>query len=161
MKSLFTTLLLLCITSTFLIGQVEDDIRFNDLPPNAEYGKCYAKCKTPDIYETFTRKVLVEEAYVKTTSVPAVYETVEKKAMVSEGGVNYKTIPATYKTITEKELVDEEQKIVNIIPANYETRTRKVLVGAETSKRGKKKKDHNRCYGNQKDCMIAHYEKMT
>ncbi len=160
MKSLFTTLLLLCITSTFLIGQVEDDIRFNDLPPNAEYGKCYAKCKTPDIYETFTRKVLVEEAYVKTTSVPAVYETVEKKAMVSEGGVNYKTIPATYKTITEKELVEAEQKIVNIIPATYETRTRKVLVAEETGKWVKKKKDPNCFSENPEDCLIACYEKI-
>jgi len=107
----------LCFISTFLIGQVEDDVRFNDLPPNAEYGKCYAKCKTPDIYETFTRKVLVEEAYVKTTPVPAVYETVEKEVMVTEGGVNYRTIPATYKTVTEKQLVEAEQTIVNIIPA--------------------------------------------
>ena len=81
MKSLFTTLFLLCLISTFLLGQIEDDIRFNDLPPDAEYGKCYAKCKSPDIYETFTRKVLVEAEYVKTTPIPAVYETVEKEVI--------------------------------------------------------------------------------
>ena len=159
MKSLFPTLLL-CFISTFLIGQVEDDIRFNDLPPNAEYGKCYAKCKTPDIYETFTRKVLVEEAYVKTTPVPAVYETVEKEVIVTEGGVNYKTIPATYKTVTEKQLVEAEQTIVNIIPATYETRTRKVLVSEETGKWVKKKKDPNCFSDNPEDCLIACYEKI-
>ena len=159
MKSLFPTLLL-CFISTFLIGQVEDDVRFNDLPPNAEYGKCYAKCKTPDIYETFTRKVLVEEAYVKTTPVPAVYETVEKEVMVTEGGVNYRTIPATYKTVTEKQLVEAEQTIVNIIPATYETRTRKVLVTEETGKWVKKKKDPNCFSDNPEDCLIACYEKI-
>ncbi len=160
MKSFFTTLFLLCIASTFLIGQVEDDIRFNDLPPDAEYGKCYAKCKTPDIYETFTRKVLVEEAYVKTTPIPAVYEEVEKEVMVAEGGVNYKTIPATYKTITEKELVEAEQTIVNIIPATYETRTRQILVSEETGKWVKKKKDPNCFSENPEDCLIACYEKI-
>ena len=118
MKSLFTTLLL-CFISTFLIGQVEDDIRFNDLPPNAEYGKCYAKCKAPDIFENFTRKVLVEAAYVKRKATPAVYETVAKEVMVADGGVNYKTIPATYKTVTDKEIIEPEQKIINIIPAKY------------------------------------------
>jgi len=159
MKSLLTTLLL-CFGSTFLIGQVEDDIRFNDLPPNAEYGKCYAKCKTPDIYETFTRKVLVEEAYVKTTPVPAVYETVEKKVMVTEGGINYRTVPATYKTVTDKKMVEAEQTIVNIIPATYETRTRKVLVSEETGKWVKKKKDPNCFSDNPEDCLIACYEKI-
>ncbi len=160
MKSVFTTLFLLCSISIFLIGQVEDDIRFNDLPPNAEYGKCYAKCKSPDIYETFTRKVLVEEAYVKTTPIAAVYETVDKEILVSEGGVNYKTIPASYKTITEKKLVEAEQTIVNIIPATYETRSRQVLVSEETGKWVKKQKDPNCFSENPEDCLIACYEKI-
>lgn len=160
MKSLFTTLFLLCLTNTFLLGQIEDDIRFNDLPPDAEYGKCYAKCKSPDIYETFTRKVLVEAEYVKTTPIPAVYETVEKEVMVAEGGVNHKTIPATYKTITEKELMEPEQTIVNIIPATYETRSRQVLVSEETGKWVKKKKDPNCFSENPEDCLIACYEKI-
>lgn len=160
MKSFYTTLVLVCFTTNFIIGQVEDDIRFNDLPPDAAYGKCYAKCKAQDIYETFTRKVLVEEAYVKTTPIAAIYETVAKEVMVAEGGVNYKTIPATYKTVTDKELVEPAQTIVNIIPATYETRTRKVLVSEETGKWVKKKKDPNCFSENPEDCLIACYEKI-
>ena len=159
MKFFFTPLLV-CFLSATLLGQIEDDVRFSDLPPDAEYGKCYAKCKTPDIYETFSRKVLVEEEYIKTIPVPAVYETIERKVMVTEGGVNYKTIPATYKTIKEKQLVEAEQTIVNIIPATYETKTRKVLVSEETGKWVKKKKDPNCFSENPEDCLIACYEKI-
>ena len=97
MKLNILTFLFLLLGITQSYGQIEDDARFNDLPPKAEYGRCYAKCKTPDIYETFSRKVLVEEAYVKTTTVPAVYETVEKQVMLTEGGINYKTIPPNHK----------------------------------------------------------------
>ncbi|MEM6316499.1 MAG: peptidoglycan-binding protein [Bacteroidota bacterium] len=160
MKSTFTTLLcsLFCLTTVF--GQLDDDVRFSDLPPEPEFGKCYAKCKTPDTYETFTRKVLVEAAYVKRTPIPAEYETVKKEIMVTEGGVNYKIIPATYKTVTEKELVEPEQKIVNIIPAKYETKTRKVMVKEETGQWVKKKKDPNCFSDNPDDCLIACYEKI-
>ena len=160
MKSTIIAILLLCCSWTISFGQIDDDVRFNDLPPKAEYGKCYAKCKTPDSYETFTRKVLVEEAYTKTTTIPAVYETVQKEVMVREGGMDYKVIPATYKTITEKELVEPEQKLVNIIPAKFETRTRKVLVSEETGKWVKKKKDPNCFSENPEDCLIACYEKI-
>lgn len=160
MKSPFAVIILCFLFSNTVFTQIADDVRFSDLPPKTEYGKCYAKCKTPDSYETFTRKVLVEEAYVKTAIIPPVYETVAKKVMVKEGGTNYKIIPATYKTITEKELVEPEQKIVNIIPAKYETRTRKVLVSEETGHWVKKKKDPNCFSENPEDCLIACYEKI-
>ena len=160
MKLNILTLLFLVIGITQSYGQIADDARFNDLPPKAEYGRCYAKCKTPDIFETFSRKVLVEEAYVKTTTIPAVYETVEKQVMLSDGGVNYRTIPATYKTVTDKELIEPEQTIVNIIPAKYETKTRKILVQEESGEWVKKKKDPNCFSENPEDCLIACYEKI-
>jgi len=160
MKLSFLTLLFGVLGVTLSYGQIADDARFNDLPPKAEYGKCYAKCKTPDIYETFTRKVLVEEAYVRTTTIPATYETIEKQVMLAEGGVNYKTIPATYKTVTDQELIEPEQIIVNIIPAKYETRTRKILVQEESGEWVKKKKDPNCFSENPEDCLIACYEKI-
>lgn len=160
MKLNILTLLFLVLGITQSYGQIADDARFNDLPPKAEYGRCYAKCKTPDIFETFSRKVLVEEAYVKTTTIPAVYETVEKQVMLSDGGVNYRTIPATYKTVTDKELIEPEQTIVNIIPAKYETKTRKILVKEESGEWVKKKKDPNCFSENPEDCLIACYEKI-
>ncbi len=160
MKLRILTFLFLLLGVTQSFGQIADDARFSDLPPKAEYGRCYAKCKTPDIYETFSRKVLVEEAYVKTTTIPATYETVEKQEMLSEGGINYKTIPATYKTVTDKELMEPEQTIINIVPAKYETRTRKILVKEESGEWVKKKKDPNCFSDNPEDCLIACYEKI-
>lgn len=160
MKSTFAVILFLSLITTVALGQIDDDARYKDLPPNAEYGKCYAKCKAPDVFETFTRKVLVEAAYTKRKAIPAIYENVEKKVMIADGGINYKTIPATYKTETEKEIIEPEQKIVNIIPAKYETRTRKILVKEETGEWVKKKKDPNCFSDNPEDCLIACYEKI-
>lgn len=161
MKSSITTIFLFLLGITISFGQLDDtDVRYSDLPPEPEYGKCYAKCKSPDIYETFTRKVLVEDTYVKTTTIPAVYKTVKKQVEVQPGGVNYKTIPATYKTVKEKVLVRAEEKIVNIIPAKYETRSREVLISEESGKWVKKKKDPNCFSSNPEDCLIACYEKI-
>lgn len=160
MKPIILILTLILTNCFTLFGQLDDDVRFSDLPPDAQYGKCYAKCKTPDIYNTFKRKVLVEESYVKTTTIPAVYKDVERKVVVKEGGVNYKKIPAKYKTITEKEVVEPERTEIKIIPAKYETKTRKVLVSPESGKWVKKKKDPHCFSENPDDCLIACYEKI-
>ena len=50
MKSLLTTFFLFLMGITTSFGQLDDtDVRYSDLPPEPEYGKCYAKCKSPDI----------------------------------------------------------------------------------------------------------------
>jgi len=160
MKSFLIISILTLFIPFSALSQLDNDVRFSDLPPDSTYGKCYAKCKTPDTYETFTRKVLVEDSYVKTTTIPATYQTIDKQVMVSEGGINYKKIPATFKTITEKVLVEPEKKEVTIIPAKYETHTRKVLVKEETGHWVKKKKDPNCFSKNPEDCLIVCYEKI-
>jgi hypothetical protein len=160
MKPVLTILIIFCLGIMNLAAQIDTDVRFSDLPPNPEYGKCYAKCKTPDTYEIFTRKVLVEEAYVNTTKIPAVYETVTRKVMMKEGGVNYKKVAATYKNVTNKVMIEPERTVVSIIPAKYETRTRKVMVKEASGQWVKKKKDPNCFSKNPDDCLIACYEKI-
>ena len=65
--------------STAAFSQDSETIPFDDLPPNSEYGKCYAKCRQPDIYETVSRSVLVKEASTKIIKVAAVYENPHRK----------------------------------------------------------------------------------
>jgi len=52
----------------------QGDAPFTDLPPTSEYGKCYAKCKIPDRYESVTSEVVKKAASTKLIKVPAVYE---------------------------------------------------------------------------------------
>jgi len=63
MKLTFTTLLcfLVCIS---LFAQ-------EDLPPNAEPGKCYAQCITSDRYETTSETYQVKDASSRIEVVPA------------------------------------------------------------------------------------------
>lgn len=77
----------------------------SELPQNAEVGKCYAQCKTPDVYEDVTEKVLTKEASKKIVSIPAEYKTVVDTIWVQEPSKKIITIPAKYKTVTEQVMV--------------------------------------------------------
>lgn len=154
---------LLCLAlaiffSNAAVAQVETDIPFDDLPPTNEYGKCYAKCKIPDVYETVDVQKVVKEASTKLIKVPAVYETVTERIMTKEGSTKYRTIPATFKTVTEQVMVMPEKSIIKTIPAKYETRTRQVLETPERGKWVKKKKSPNCFSQNPEDCYVACYE---
>ncbi len=158
----FTTLsvfLLALMFTTTVIAQ-EQDIPFDDLPPTQEFGKCYAKCKAADVYETVSQQVLVKEASTKLSKVAAVYENGSERLLVKEGRTDYKVIPAVYTKVTEKVLVKPEQRRVRTVPAKYRTETRSVLVSEARGQWVKKKKDPNCFSDNPEDCYIACYEEV-
>ncbi len=158
----FTTLsvfLLALMFTTTVIAQ-EQDIPFDDLPPTQEFGKCYAKCKAADVYETVSQQVLVKEASTKLSKVAAVYENGSERLMVKEGRTDYKVIPAKYTTVTERVMVTPEQRRVRTVPAKYRTETRSVLVSEARGQWVKKKKDPNCFSDNPEDCYIACYEEV-
>jgi len=158
----FTTLsvfLLALMFTTTVIAQ-EQDIPFDDLPPTQEFGKCYAKCKAADVYETVSQQVLVKEASTKLSKVAAVYENGSERLMVKEGRTDYKVIPAKYSTVTEKVMIRPEQRRVRTVPAKYRTETRSVLVSEARGQWIKKKKDPNCFSDNPEDCYIACYEEV-
>jgi hypothetical protein len=127
----------LLASSLFFSGAfAQNNSQDGDLyPPNAEPGKCYAKCLKPDVFETVTEKVMIEP---------------EKKA--------YRIIPTTYKTVTEQVKVKDETKRIINIPAVYKTVTEQVLVKPEGQKWVKKKQTG--CLSeNPDDCIIMCLEK--
>ena len=156
-KSISTFLFLLFAATVF---SQNTDIPFGDLPPTNEFGKCYAKCRQPDTYETVTKSVLVKEASTKLVKVPAVYETKYEKVLVKEASKTYKVIPATYRTVTEKILVTPEKKTVRTVPAKFETKTRRILVSEARGEWVKKKKEPNCFSENPDDCFIVCYEEV-
>lgn len=159
---IFTTIggfLFALFLTTTLVAQ-NDAIPFGDLPPTEEFGKCYAKCKAPDVYETVSQQVLLKEASTSLKKVPAVYEGGTETVMVKEGHTHYKVIPATFKTTTERVMIRPEQKRLKTIPAKYRTETRSVLVSEARGQWVKKKKDPNCFSDNPEDCYIACYEEV-
>ena len=157
LSALFAFAILFTTTNTF--AQIQD-IPFGDLPPTNEFGKCYAKCKIPDVYETVTKQVLVKEASTRLKKVPAQYETQSETVMVKEGRVDLKVIPATYRTVTETILTEPERVKVKTIPASYRTESRQILVSEARGQWVKKKKDPNCFSDNPEDCYVACYEEI-
>ena len=138
----------------------EVEIPFSDLPPTQEFGKCYAKCKAADVYETVSQQVLVKEASTTLKKVAAVYENGSETVLIKEGRTDYKVVPAAYTTVTERVMIKPEQKRIKTIPAKYRTETRSVLVSEARGQWVKKKKDPNCFSDNPEDCYIACYEEV-
>ena len=116
-----------------------------DYPPNAEPGKCYARCVVPDQFEIKEEQVVDKPAYVRTEKVSAKYEIV-------------------YDTVIIKAAI---KKMVNT-PAQFDMVTEDKLVTPATQKWVKGTADKNCLSANPKDCEVwclksvpAVYEKVT
>ncbi|WP_439130490.1 OmpA family protein [Polaribacter sp.] len=69
-----------------------------DLPPNPEPGKCYVRCKTPDVYKNETINIAVSPEYKKIISYPAEYKTIQEKVLIKEAGQKILVVPAVWGT---------------------------------------------------------------
>lgn len=117
--------------------------------PNAQPGKCYAKCFIPDKFEVVTDQIMIrppssenvavpakfemitayyvsKEAYTRLVVEPAVFETLTEKIMVTPGG---KRLPASaYDTIRETILLKPAAKKYQVEEAVFETVQASVVV---------------------------------
>ncbi len=135
--------------------------QFDDMPPQpGEYGKCYAKCKVPDQYETVEKQVLVKEASTKLMTIPAEYETVTEQVLVKEASKKLVPVPAEYETITEQVVVKEASTRTRTSPAEYRTVTEKMLVKEASGKWVKKRRAPNCFSANPEDCYVMCWEEV-
>ena len=102
-----------------------------DYPPNAEPGKCYARCLTQDQFEFKEEQVIDKPAYFKTEVTPAVY------------GTDFDTI------VLKKSYIKKVE-----IPAEYDVTTEDVQVKAATTKWQKGKADASCLSANPADCQV-------
>lgn len=157
MKKLLTLLAMMAFTAG-VYAQIEG-MPFDDLPP-AELGKCYAKCKVADQYETISTQKLVAPEKQKSKISPAQYETATEQVLVKEAGEKLIPVAPVYETITEQIMVQPASSKVRVIPATYSTETRRVLVSEARGQWVKKKKDPNCFSSNPADCYVACYEEV-
>lgn len=132
----------------------------SDLPPNPEYGKCYAKCKTADVYETVTERILVKEESSRILTEPAQFETASERMLVKEASTKIEVVPATYETVTEQIMTQPPSKRYKEVPAKYETVTERILVSPESGRWVKKRVDRTCLSANPEDCMVQCWEKV-
>ena len=77
----------------------------NNLPPNAEAGKCYARCFISDQYEFKEEMVVDKPVTYRTQSIPAQYKTVFDTVQTRAASIRYQEVPAVYETVTEDIMV--------------------------------------------------------
>lgn len=156
---LTTFIMVMFLAVASVNAQVSTDTPFSDLPPTSEYGKCYAKCKVPDVYETITLQKLKKEASTKLVKIPAKFETQTEQTLKQEAYTKYKIHPATFKTVSEQVLVKPESRKLRTISAKYTTESKQILVEPARGKWVKKRSPN--CFSqNPKDCYVACYEEV-
>ena len=117
-----------------------------DLPDNPEPGKCYVRCKTPDVWKNEevtietaaaykkitthpaqfkkeTERVLVKEASSRLEVIPAVYETQTVTVVTKEASQRLEKVASSKETLTEKFVTKEASQRLEVVPAVYETKT--------------------------------------
>lgn len=104
----------------------------NDVPPNAQPGKCYAKCHFVDVFETTTEQVLIKSATTKTVAVPATYETRPQYQLVKGESRRFVKVNPVFETVME--LVDLKSAKEKLANSTDETATQYVLVKEESKR---------------------------
>ena len=111
-----------CFCSSVIFAQTQ-----NDLPLNAQPGKCYVKCLIPDQYETVTEEVVLKESTFRIEVIPAVYDTIEEQVLEKEAYMVLTLQPAVFETILEEILVKETSIEYVYHPPVFETISEKVM----------------------------------
>jgi len=144
-------LILTGLACTFLtVG----NIMAQDYPPNADPGKCYAKCMIPDEYQTVSTLQEVKPASQRVEIVPAQYETVSEQVVVKPASKRLEVIPGKYETRTRQyESKAASSRLVEV-PASYETKTEQIEVAPATTKWVKRRGDSNCLSANPDDCLV-------
>lgn len=105
----------------------------DDLPP-MEPGKCYAKCVSPDEYNTTTERIETQAAYTRIDMILPQYETVSERVMIQPASVRIVEVPAVYEEVEERIMVKEESKRYVYTAAEYETIEERRMVAEESRK---------------------------
>lgn len=147
MKILFLSLVSL-IGMTALSAQ--------DLPPNADPGKCYAKCITQDEFNTVTEVLQTAPAYKKLKTVPATFKTVEERVLVKEASKKLVYVPAVYETIEVPYVSKEASKNLEIIPATFGSDSKTFETYPKVGRWEYVKVDNCKS-ANKTDCMVLCY----
>lgn len=91
-------------------------VNAQDLPENPEPGKCYVRCKTPDIWKNQDITIETKAAYKKIVIHPATYKTVTERVLIKESSQRLEIVPAAYETRDVVVIVKEASYKLEVIP---------------------------------------------
>jgi OOP family OmpA-OmpF porin len=105
-----------------------------DLPTNPEPGKCYVRCKTPDIWKNEDVTIETKAAYKKITTRPAEYKTVTESVLVKEASQRLELVPAVYETRDVVVVVKEASYRLETVPGSFGSETLTYTAKEDASK---------------------------
>lgn len=105
-----------------------------DLPANPEPGKCYVRCKTPEVWKNEDVTIEVAPAYKKIVTYPATYKTVTERVLVKEAGQRLVVVPAVWETKTETYTAKEDANKLRVIKASFSPDSQVIETKAASAK---------------------------
>ena len=90
-----------------------------DLPANPEPGKCYVRCKTPEVWKNEDVTIEIAPAYKKIVTYPATYETVTERVLVKEADQRLVVVPSVWETKTISYTAKEDANKLRTIKATF------------------------------------------
>ncbi|MBT8317428.1 MAG: OmpA family protein [Lutibacter sp.] len=105
-----------------------------DLPENPEPGKCYVRCKTPDVWKNQDVTIETYAAYNKVVTYPAVYKTVSERVLIKEASQRLELVPAVYETRDVVVTVKEASYKLEVVPGSFGSETLTYTAKEDASK---------------------------
>ncbi|CAL2101356.1 OmpA family protein [Tenacibaculum sp. 190130A14a] len=90
-----------------------------DLPQNPEPGKCYVRCKTPEVWQNQDVTIEVAPAYKKIVTHPAEYKTVTERVMIKEAGQRLEVVPAVWENKVVTYTAKEDANRLRVVKATF------------------------------------------
>lgn len=92
-----------------------------DLPQNPEPGKCYVRCKTPEVWKNEDVTIEVAPAYKRIVTHPAEYKTVTERVIVKEAGQRLEIVPAVWEDKVVTYTAKEDASKLSVIKATFKS----------------------------------------
>lgn len=129
-----------------------------DLPENPEPGKCYVRCKTPDVYRKEAVRVMVAPSFKKFVTYPAQFRTVEERVLIKEAGEKLLVVPAVWGTQEITYFEKEDGTRLDVKDAVFTQESETVETRAATAKWEMAEKMPNCESSNPDDCRYWCYK---
>lgn len=123
-KNILSLIALLLVASVFA----------QDLPENPEPGKCYVRCKTPEVWNNETVTVEVAPSYKKIVTHPATYKTVNEKVIIKEADKKLVIVPAVWKKEVVSYKLKEDATQLKAINASFKNEVESIETKAASAR---------------------------
>lgn len=104
-----------------------------DLPENPEPGKCYVRCKTPEVWKNEDVTIEIAPAYKRIVTHPAEYKTVTERVLIKEAGQRLVIVPAVWETKTITYTAKEDANKLRVIAATFSSDTETIETKAASA----------------------------